>query len=77
MAFLKAQFLGLSSVFLIYMNDIQFASDKLSFYLFEDGTIMLYSAKNLTSLKRVVNLELYKVSDWITSKNIPPNSDYD
>ena len=49
------------------MNDIHFASDKLSFYLFADDTNMLHSDKNLASLERVVNLELHKVSDWFTS----------
>ena len=55
------------------MNDIHFASDKLSFYLFADDTNMLYSDKNLTSLERVVNLELHKASDWLTSNCLTLN----
>ena len=60
-------------LFLLYMNDIHFASEKLSFYLFADDTNMLYSDKNLTSLERVVNLELHKVSDWLTSNRLTLN----
>ena len=55
------------------MNDINFASDKLSFYQFADDTNMLYSDKILASLERVVNLELHKVSDWLTSHRLTLN----
>ena len=60
-------------LFLLYMNDIHFASDKLSFYLFADDTNMLYSDKILASLERVVNLELHKVPDWLTSNRLTLN----
>ena len=36
-------------LFLIYINDIRTSSDKLSFYLFADDTILLYADKNLKS----------------------------
>ena len=60
-------------LFFRYMNDIQFASDKLSFCLFADDTNMLYSDKKQTSLERVVNLELHKASNWLTSNRLTLN----
>ena len=48
-------------LFLIYVNDIYMASDKLTFYLFADDTNLLYAAKNLKSLETIVNCELTKV----------------
>ena len=55
------------------MNNIHFASDKLSLYLFAGDTNMLYSDTNLTSLERVVNLGLHKVSDWLTLNRLTLN----
>ena len=45
-------------LFLLYMNDIQESSDKLSFYLFVDDTNILLADKNLKSLELYVNQEL-------------------
>ena len=44
--------------FLLYINDIQESSDKLSFYLFVDDTNILLADKNLKSLELHVNPEL-------------------
>ena len=45
-------------LFLLYINDIYNASDKLKFYLFADDTNFLYSDKNLKSLEIAVNAVL-------------------
>ena len=42
-------------LFLLYINDIYNASDKLKFYLFADDTKLIYSDKNLKSLETTVN----------------------
>ena len=65
-------------LFLIYINDIHNASDKLEFYLFADDTNWLYTDKNLRSLETTMNLELSRVCEWLTanklSLNIPTKS---
>ena len=53
---------------LLYVNDIHKSSDKLAFYLFD--TNLLYADKNLRTLKLVVNLELHKVYEWLTSNKL-------
>ena len=49
-------------LFLLYMNDIQESSDKLSFYLFAN--------KNLKSFKFNVNHKLNKVYDWLIASKL-------
>ena len=48
-------------LFLIYINDIYNSSEKLSFYLFADDTILLCVDKDLKSLESLINIELQKV----------------
>ena len=57
-------------LFLIYVNDIYMASDKLTFYLFADDTNLLYADKNLKSLETIVNCELFKVVDWLIANKL-------
>ena len=52
-------------LFLIYVNDIYKASNKLEFFLFADDTNLLYANKNLRSLETVMNDELLKIVDWL------------
>ena len=60
-------------LFLIYVNDIFMASDKLTFYLFADDTNLLYADKNLKSLETVVNCELSKVVGWLIANKLSLN----
>jgi len=60
-------------LFLIYINDIYNASDKLAFYLFADDTNLLFADRNLQSLETVVNMELMNVSDWLASNKLSLN----
>ena len=60
-------------LFLIYVNDIYNASNKLEFFLFADDTNLLYANKNLKSLETVMNNELLKVVDWLTANKLSLN----
>ena len=60
-------------LFLIYVNDIFMASDKLTFYLFADDTNLLYADKNLKSLETIVNCELTKVVGWLIANKLSLN----
>ena len=59
-------------LFLIYVNDIYMASDKLTFYLFADDTNILYADKNLKSLETIVSCELTKVV-WLIANKVSLN----
>ena len=60
-------------LFLLYMNDIQESSDKLSFYLFVDDTNFLFANKNLKSFEFDVNHKLNKVYDWLIASKLTLN----
>ena len=60
-------------LFLLYMNDIQESSDKLSFYLFADDTNILFANKNLKSFEFDVNHKLNKVYDWLIANKLTLN----
>lgn len=60
-------------LFLIYVNDIYMASDKLTFYLFADDTNLLYADKNLKSLETIINCELFKVVGWLIANKLSLN----
>ena len=60
-------------LFLLYINDIQESSDKLSFYLFLEDINILFTDKNLKSLELYVNQELNKVYDWLTANKLTLN----
>ena len=59
--------------FLIYVNDIFKASDKLTFYLFADDTNLLYADKSLKSLETIVNCERIKVAAWLIANKLSLN----
>ena len=58
-------------LFLIHVNDIYKASNKLEFFLFADDTNLLYANKNLRSPETVMNVELLKIVDWLTANKLP------
>ena len=60
-------------LFLIYVNDIYNASNKLEFFFFVDDTNLLYANKNLKSLETVMNDELLKIVDWLTASKLSLN----
>ena len=60
-------------LFLIYINNIQECSEKLKFFLFPDDTSILYADKNLRSLELIVNQELCKLYNWLTTNKLTLN----
>ena len=60
-------------LFLIYISDIQYSSEKLSFFLFADDTNILYADKNIKTMETTVNNELIKVSNWLTANRLTLN----
>ena len=60
-------------LFLIYVNGIQECSEKLKFFLFADDTNIVYADNNLKSLDDIVNLELRKLCDWLTTNKLTLN----
>ena len=60
-------------LFLLYVNDIHQCSNKLKFYLFADDTNILFAEKRLKVIETVVNSELHKLYDWLTSNKLTLN----
>ena len=60
-------------LFLIYINDIQYSSEKLSFFPFVDDKNILYADKNIKTMETTVNNELIKVSNWLTANRLTLN----
>ena len=51
-------------LFLLYINDISYCSQKLSFRLFADDTNIFISSDNSKQLETIINQELFKVKAW-------------
>ena len=60
-------------LFLIYINDIKESSDVLQFYLFADDTSTLFCHEDPTTIERVYNTELNKISDWLAANRLSLN----
>ena len=60
-------------LFLLYVNDIQYCSNKLKFFLFADDTNVLYADKDLKSLELIVNAELYNLYNWLNCNKLTLN----
>ena len=61
-------------LFLLYINDIQYCSSKLQFFLFADDTNALYAHKDLKTLELTVNAELHNLYNWLTSHKLSLNN---
>ena len=62
-------------LFLIYINDITNASNILKFFLFADDTSIFFSHKDKKILESLVNVELNKLSDWLSANKLSLNMD--
>ena len=60
-------------LFLLYINDIQYCSSNLQFFLFAEDTNALYAHKDLKTLEPTVNAELHNLYNWLTSKKLSLN----
>lgn len=60
-------------IFLIYIDDLQFAFDVLDPIIFADDTNFFYSHKDIHDLFLKVNKELHKIDQWFTSNKLSLN----
>ena len=60
-------------LFLLFINDIQYCSSKLQFFLFAEDTNALYAHKDLKKLELTVNAELHNLYIWLTSNKLSLN----
>ena len=60
-------------LFLLYINDMAYISQLLTFILFADDTNILYSNSNIWELERIVNTDLLKLSDWFKANGLSLN----
>jgi len=58
--------------FLLYVNDITHVS-KFKTYLFADDTVLSFSAKSVTDLKKKVNEELNNIDNWLKHNKLSLN----
>ena len=62
-------------LFLIYINDIVFATNHVKFILFADDTNLFYSSNNIISLYETFNNELDSIDQWLLSNKLTLNID--
>ena len=60
-------------LFLLYVNDMNKYSNILEFHLFSDDTNLLLNNKNLQNLNSNLNIELEKVSHWLSGNKLSLN----
>lgn len=60
-------------LFLIYVNDLVYASDKLKFLLFADDTTVYIQGQSIPEMVDILNDELIKISDWLISNKLTFN----
>jgi hypothetical protein len=60
-------------LFLIYINDIIYTSEKLSFVLFADDTNVFYVDDNLNNLSNNLKIELDKLRIWFLANKLSIN----
>ena len=56
-------------LFLIFINDIPYASD-LGTWLFADDTALVLSALNIALLQEKMNIEVDKIQDWLLANKL-------
>ena len=61
-------------LFLIYVNDLQYASNLLEPIMFADDTNLFYSHKNIKTIFKTVNEELEKISTWLKLNKLSLNT---
>ena len=60
-------------LFLLYINDIVEASEKLQFLLFADDTSLFYAHKDIKVIEKVYNEELQHISNWLCANKLSLN----
>jgi len=62
-------------LFILYINNLANISPTLYFILFADDTNVVYSHASLGELVRIINEELFKISDWFLANKLSLNLD--
>jgi len=62
-------------LFILYINDITNASQKLQVIQFADDTCIFFDHKNRNQLMHELNQEIDKVSDWMIANALSLNTD--
>ena len=62
-------------LFLLYINDLYKASEKLNFIMFADDTNLFLTHKNVKQLFHTMNIELEKVNKWLKANKLSLNTD--
>ena len=60
-------------LFLLFINDINKASNILNFFIFADDTTLLYAHKNLKKLEATMNNELQKLNSSLSANKLTLN----
>ena len=60
-------------LFLIYINDLPRCSVDLQFVIYADDTTVFFSSDNLDNTVNVINVDLGRVSRWISSNSLTVN----
>ena len=60
-------------LFLLYINDLAFVSDKLFSLLFADDSNMFISGKNINDLIDTMNIEMIKIIEWLHANKLSLN----
>jgi hypothetical protein len=60
-------------LFLLYINDLPYCSNRLVFQLFADDTNIFFSSKNLDLIQTTLNIELKNVSQWLNANRLALN----
>ena len=61
-------------LFIIYMNDLNYSTNKGKIILFADDTTILYSDKNEKNLAKIINLDLNNIANWLKSNKLTINT---
>ena len=69
-----AEVLGIYPPFLLYIKDLPFTSNIVTFYLFADDTNLFYSNTSIDQLEEIVNCVLLNISDWLTANKLALNT---
>ena len=60
-------------LFLLYINDLQLVSKKLTFFLFAEDTNIYYESSDVLEIQKTVNKKLKKVRKWLEANCLAPN----
>ena len=60
-------------LFLLYINDLAFVSNKIFALLFADDSNMFISGNNLNDLLDTMNIEMVKVVEWLQINKLSLN----